>query len=159
MVLSTLQPEDIVQVLFQDGSRTLAQVVTVYPEETKLEIRLKGETDHIILDWSIPKTENQIADVPITEGILEALGFIKDKGWLYSLPEEEFWQKNLELNGLTFYEILKKEHGEWVAVERKDDAMFGCRFISIGVIRYYQRHFEKKYGILFPKFILERLFQ
>jgi len=159
MILSDLRPGDIVQVLLQDGSKTIAQVVARFPEETKVELRLKGETDHISLDWSIPKIGNQIADVPVTEDILSALGFIKDKGWLYSLPEEEFWQKNLELNGFTYYEILKYEQGEWVAVERKDDAMFGCKFVGIGFIRFYQRYFERKYGIPFPQFILERLFE
>lgn len=90
MILSDLKPGDIVQVLLQDGSKTIAQIVAIFPEETRVELRLKGKTDHISLDWSIPKIGNQIADAPVTEDILSSLGFIKDNGWLYSLPEEEF---------------------------------------------------------------------
>lgn len=159
MILSELRTGDIVQVYLQNGIKTLSQVVATFPEKTKVELRLKDQDDHITLDWSIPNIGNQISDVPITEDILTALGFIMDKGWLYMLPDEEFWQKNFTQHGFSFYEILKKEHGEWVAVEQKDDAMFGCKFIGIGFIRFYQRYFERKYGIPFPQFILERLFE
>lgn len=158
MDLSTLKERDFVQLKLQDGSQTLAQVVALNNDRKTVELRIKGQIDHIILNWSIPKVENHISDVPISESLLSTLGFIKDKGWLYALPEEEFWQKNLTRNGVTFYEILKNEQGDWVSVESKCDAD-GCKFISVGCIRLYQKYFKNKYGIDFPQSIIERLFK
>lgn len=159
MKLSSLHTGDIVLLTLQDTSKTIAQVWAINHEERKVELRLKGQDDHIVLDWSIPHMEDHISDVPISEELLTKLGYICDKGWLYSLPDEEFWQKNLTWNSFTFYEILKKEQGEWVSVESKPDAVFGCKFISIGFVRIYQRYFERKYGMPFPQFILDRLFE
>lgn len=159
MVLSSLSSGDIVLLKLQDCSQTLAQVVAVNYDEKTVELRIKGQIDHITLNWSIPKVENHISDLPISESILSTLGFIKDKGWLYSLQEEEFWQKNLTRNGVTFCEILKKEQGDWVSVESKPNAVFGCKFVSVSCLRIYQKHFKNKYGIAFPQLILERLFK
>lgn len=133
-------------------------MVAVYPDETKVELRLKNQAEHITLNWSIPGVSNHIHDVSFSDEILLALGFCPDKGWLYLLPEEEFWIKKLTRNNFIFEEILKKEQGDWVVVESKPEAAFGCKFIPVGCLRLYQHHFFNKYGVNFPQKILERLF-